>query len=42
MIVAHLSVLAGHTDCPGRLSEKIPDLIAAVHTRKLEIFEQHG
>ncbi len=41
-IQPHLDVEAGHTDCPGLFANRIPDLIAAVHDRKVEIIQSHN
>jgi hypothetical protein len=41
-IIPHKNVFSGHTDCPGLFAERVSDLIARVHLRKLEILELHG
>lgn len=36
-LVGHMDVLAGHTDCPGKLQQKLPDLRKAINARLAEI-----
>lgn len=41
-IIGHKTVLAGHTDCPGKMQEKLPDLRKAVTARLAALSGEGG
>ena len=38
-IIPHRQVVAGHTDCPGFLADRMDDLRQAAHDRKVELLQ---